>query len=51
MNRPSEKPEKKKPYQAPKLIVYGSLIEMTQAAGRKSKADGGKIGTNRKTGR
>jgi hypothetical protein len=51
MNRPSEKPEKKKPYQAPKLLVYGNLTEMTQAAGRKSRIDGGKKGTNRFTGR
>jgi hypothetical protein len=32
MNRPGEKVEKlekKKPYEAPKLLIYGSLAEMT----------------------
>jgi hypothetical protein len=43
MNRPSEKPEKKKPYQSPKLLVYGKLSEMTQSAGRKGHADRGTI--------
>jgi hypothetical protein len=51
MKRPSEKLEKKKPYQSPKLLVYGDLTEMTQKAGRKGKADGGRTGTSRFTGR
>jgi hypothetical protein len=51
MKQPSEKSEKKKPYQSPKLLVYGNLTQMTQAVGRKSQSDGGRIGTNRKTGR
>jgi hypothetical protein len=52
MNRPSEKPEKKKkPYQSPKLLVYGNLTEMTQAAGRKARSDGGRVGTSRFTGK
>ena len=51
MNRPSEKPEKKKKvYQSPKLLVYGNLSEMTKSTGRKFKQDGGK-GVNRFTGR
>lgn len=41
----------KKPYQAPKLLVYGNLTEMTQARSNKvSSKDGGK-GGKRKTGR
>jgi hypothetical protein len=51
MNRPSEKPAKKKPYQSPKLLVYGNLTEMTQSAGRKSRADTHGKGTNRFTGK
>jgi hypothetical protein len=39
MNRPSVKPEKKKPYEAPKLIVYGNLAEMTQGTGTVGHAD------------
>jgi len=35
----------KKPYKAPKLLVYGSLTEMTQAAttNPNAKKDGGKL--------
>ncbi|HKN23261.1 MAG TPA: lasso peptide [Candidatus Acidoferrum sp.] len=51
MKRSSEKLEKKKPYQSPKLLVYGNLTEMTQAVGRKHRSDGGKTGTLRFTGR
>lgn len=40
----------KKPYQAPKLLVYGNLIEMTQARGFRSKPDGKTTGLRRKTG-
>ncbi len=44
MNRPSESPEKlepqkKKPYQSPKLLIYGNLTEMTQAGGRTGRKD------------
>jgi hypothetical protein len=50
MNRPSEKPEKKKkPYQSPKLLVYGKLTEMTQTKGKKFRTDGGR-GQQRFTG-
>ncbi|GAC1670059.1 MAG: hypothetical protein NVS9B4_26100 [Candidatus Acidiferrum sp.] len=40
----------KKPYQAPKLIVYGTLTEMTQARGVLGQPDGGKRPGIRKTG-
>lgn len=38
--RPSAKPAKK-PYQSPKLLIYGNLTEMTLTAGRKGISDGG----------
>jgi hypothetical protein len=50
MNRPSEKLEQKKPYQAPKLLVYGNLTDMTKAVGAHGKGDGGRL-TKRHTGR
>jgi hypothetical protein len=40
----------KKPYQPPKLLVYGNLAEMTRAAGTKSKLDGGTRPRMRRTG-
>jgi hypothetical protein len=40
----------KKPYQPPKLHVYGNLAEMTQSTGRIGKADGAKTGVKRHTG-
>jgi len=50
MNRSTEKVEKleklegKKPYESPKLLVYGSLAEMTLKHGRHGKPDvGGKF--------
>jgi hypothetical protein len=49
MTRPAE-PSAKKPYQAPKLLVYGNLTEMTQAAGAaRATADGGFRSGMRKT--
>jgi hypothetical protein len=40
----------KKPYQAPKLLVYGNLTEMTQAAGgMMAHLDGGVLMGMRKT--
>jgi hypothetical protein len=40
----------KKPYQAPKLLVYGNLTEMTQASGAaRATADGGLMMGMRKT--
>lgn len=49
MKQPSEKAAKK-PYVAPKLFIYGSLTEMTKAAGRKSRIDGGGNPLKRRTG-
>ncbi len=40
---------RKKPYQAPKLTVYGDLTEMTKATGNMGQLDGGKA-SKRKTG-
>jgi hypothetical protein len=48
MNPSAEKVEKfkklgtKKPYESPKLLVYGSLAEMTRKTGSHGKPDGGK---------
>ena len=50
MKQPSERPAKK-PYESPKLSVYGDLTEMTKAAGRKAKTDGGGNPLKRRTGR
>ena len=50
MSRPAEG-SAKKPYQAPKLLIYGNLTAMTQAAGNKANADGGLMAGMRKTGR
>ena len=48
MNR-SRGAAEKKPYQPPKLVVYGDLTEMTKAAGSMSNhLDGATMG-NRKT--
>jgi hypothetical protein len=41
----------KKPYQPPKLLVYGDLAEMTRAVGTKSQLDGGTNPRKRRTGR
>ena len=41
----------KKPYQAPKLLVYGNLTEMTQNVGNVGNPDGGPRAGMRKTGR
>jgi hypothetical protein len=40
----------KKPYEAPKLLVYGDLTEMTRATGMVGMMDGGPIAGMRKTG-
>jgi hypothetical protein len=42
-------PEPKKPYSAPKLTVYGTVRELTQAAGTAEQLDGGKRGTKVRT--
>jgi hypothetical protein len=49
MKQTSERPAKK-PYQSPKLLVYGDLTEMTKTAGIRHNLDGGS-GNHRKTGR
>jgi len=41
MKQPSEK-FAKKPYQSPKLLVYGDLTQMTKAKGATGRPDGGK---------
>ncbi len=38
----------KKPYQTPKLLVYGALAEMTRTTGKAGKRDGA-IGSTKKT--
>ena len=48
--RPQSEISAKKPYQAPKLIVYGNLTEMTLTMGNKGDLDGGKTVGMRKTG-
>jgi len=52
MKQPSEISAKKKPYQPPKLLVYGDLTQMTQAVGSKGHLDGGvRPITKRRSGR
>jgi hypothetical protein len=41
--RPQHEAPKKKPYQAPKLLVYGDLTEMTKSLTAGKKTDGGII--------
>jgi len=41
----------KKPYEPPKLHVYGNLAEMTKASGNKGGPDGGRRLNFRRTGR
>lgn len=45
-----EKSERKKPYESPKLLVYGNLAEMTRKRGRHGNLDGGKMAGMRHTG-
>jgi hypothetical protein len=48
MKQPSETLAKKRPYQPPKLLVYGDLGQMTKALGPGGKLDGGnKLRKNR----
>jgi hypothetical protein len=49
MKQASKEPNRK-PYQPPKLLVYGNLAEMTKAAGNKGKRDGGAKAGHRRTG-
>ena len=48
--KPVSKRLEKKPYEPPKLHVYGDLAEMTQAKGLVGKTDGGKAARKRNTG-
>jgi len=49
--RPQSETSAKKPYQAPKLLVYGNLTEMTLTmTSVKGDLDGGKTLLMRKTG-
>jgi hypothetical protein len=49
--RPESEASAKKPYQAPKLLVYGNLTEMTLTmAGTKGHLDGSKNLNKRMTG-
>jgi hypothetical protein len=48
--RPRSDMTPKKPYQAPKLLVYGDLTEMTKTRGLRGRLDGGKQLTMRRTG-
>jgi len=49
MKQPSEKPAKK-PYQPPKLLVYGELTQMTKSHGMSGRPDGATMGLKRRTG-
>lgn len=42
-------PSAKKPYESPKLLVYGDLTELTHAKGIHKMGDGGMKGIKRKT--
>ena len=48
--KPASKKLARKPYQPPKLLVYGNLAEMTKSLGNKGKRDGGSMPGKRKTG-
>lgn len=48
--RPQSEASAKKPYQPPKLLVYGNLMEMTLSMGNKGTFDGSMGTTMRKTG-
>jgi len=50
MKQPPEKIAKKKPYESPKLLVYGDLIQMTKTKGATGNKDGGKTDVKRRTG-
>jgi len=49
MKQPSEKPAKK-PYQPPKLLVYGDLTQMTKSHAQGGRVDGATHGLYRRTG-
>lgn len=39
MEQPAEQPVKKKVYEAPKLVHYGDLVEVTRATGTSGASD------------
>jgi len=45
MEQPTEQPAKRKTYEAPKLVRYGDLVEVTRALGAKGMHDGGPLKT------
>ena len=49
MKQPTEKPARK-PYQSPKLLVYGDLAQMTKSKLTGGRADPAKTGLRRRTG-
>jgi hypothetical protein len=50
MTQSFEVPSKKKPYQSPKLLIYGNLTQMTRSHGTIGKVDKGGKGIYRRTG-
>ena len=48
--KPVPEKDAKKPYQPPKLHVYGNLAEMTKAKGLLGRLDGGHAARKRNTG-
>lgn len=51
MKQPSEpQAQKKKPYQSPKLLIYGDLSQMTRSSGKVGQPDGATSGLKRRTG-
>ncbi len=49
MKQLPERPAKK-PYQSPKLLVYGDLAQMTKSQAHGGRVDGATHGLNRRTG-
>jgi hypothetical protein len=49
--KPLSKKRAKKPYQSPKLLIYGNLTQMTNSVGAKGHMDGGTQFGKRRTGR
>jgi len=48
MKQPSAQPAQKKPYQPPRLLIYGNLTQMTQSSSNRGALDGGgKLGSRR----
>jgi hypothetical protein len=41
MNEQASQPQAKKPYQAPRLVIYGDIRKLTENASRNTNRDGG----------